>query len=146
MQTLNDIFSAYKLNKSDVKRLSNEAKLASIDCGKKGVNKKLPEDTWDLFDEISDKLWYSTLENSQKIFLGFQLYETFPSYYHFLTPFYHGIKNKEIISQNEKEIIWKQFMKYLASENYYADPVGYVLWVNFFEDETTVRDTWQGLL
>ena len=34
----------------------------------------------------------------------------------------------------------------LASENFYADPVGYVLWVEFFEDEETVRDTWQGLV
>jgi hypothetical protein len=146
MQTLNDIFSTYKLSKSDIDRLSNEAKAASIDCGKKGVNKQLPSDTWDLFDEISDKVWYSTMTNSQKISLGFQLYETFPSYYHFVTPFYHGIRNKEIVVPNEKEIIWKHFMKYLASENYYADPVGYVLWVEFFEDETTVRDTWQGLV
>ena len=146
MQTLNDIFSAYKLSKSDIDRLSNEARTHSIDCGKKSDNKQLPSDTWDLFYEISDKVWYSTLTNSLKISLGFQLYETFPSYYHFLTPFYHGIKNKEIVSPKEKEIIWKHFMKYLASENYYADPVGYVLWVEFFEDKTTVRDTWQGLV
>lgn len=146
MQTLNEIFSAYKLNKSDVDRLSNEAKAASIDCGKRGIDKQLAPDTWDLFNEISDKVWYSIMTNTQKISLGFQLYETFPSYYHFLTPFYHGIRNKEIVDPNEKEIIWKHFMKYLASENYYADPVGYVLWVEFFEDETTVSDTWQGLV
>lgn len=144
--TLNDIFSAYKLSKSDVGRLSNEAKAASIDCGKKGVNKHLLSETWDLFDEFSDKVWFSKMTNSQKIFLGFQLYETFPSYYHFLTPFYHAIRNKEIVDPNEKEIIWKHFMKYLASDNYYADPIGYILWVEFFEDETTVRDTWQGLV
>lgn len=144
--TLNDIFSAYKLSKSDVGRLSNEAKATSIDCGKKGVNKQLPSETWDLFDEFSDKIWFSKMTNSQKISLGFQLYETFPSYYHFLTPFYHAIRNKEIVDPSEKEIIWKHFMKYLASENYYADPIGYILWVEFFEDETTVRDTWQGLV
>lgn len=146
MQTLNEIFSAYKLSRSDVGRLSNEAKAASIDCGKQGVIKELQSDTWGLFEEISDKVWYSAMTNSQKISLGFQLYETFPSYYHFLTPFYHGIRNNEIVDTNEKIIIWKHFMKYLASENYYADPVGYVLWVDFFEDETTVRDTWQGLV
>ena len=146
MQTLNEIFSAYKLSKSDVARLSNEAKIASIDCGKKVVFKELPSDVWDLFDEMSDKVWYSSMTNLQKISLGFQLYETFPSYYHFLTPFYHGIRNQEIVDPNEKQVIWKHFMIYLASENYYADPVGYVLWVEFFEDETTVRDTWQGLV
>lgn len=146
METLNDIFSAYKLSKSVVDRLSQEAKVTSIDCGRKGIIKQLRSSTWDLFEEISDKVWYSKMTNTQKISLGFQLYETFPSYYHFLTPFYHGIRNKEIVDQNEKEIIWKHFMKYLASENYYADPVGYVLWVDFFEDEVTVRDTWQGLV
>ena len=145
MKTLNDIFSAYKLNKSDVDKLSNEAKTTSIDCGKV-VNKQLQSETWDLFNEISDKVWYSTMTNSQKVSLGFQLYEIFPSYYHFLVPLYRGIRNKEIVSQNEKETIWKYFMKYLALENYYADPVGYVLWVDFFEDETTVIDTWQGLV
>ncbi len=146
MQTLNDIFSAYKLSKSDVDRLSNEAKTVSIDCGKRGVIKQLQSATWDLFDEMSDKVWYSSMTNTQKISLGFELYETFPSYYHFLTPLYHGIRNKEIIDPKEKQIIWKHFMNYLASENYYADPVGYVLWVEFFEDETTVRDSWQGLV
>lgn len=146
MHTLNEIFSAYKLSKSDVDRLSNEAKTVSIDCGKKGIIKQLSSETWNLFDEISDKVWYSTQTNSQKISLGFQLYETFPSYYHFLTPFYHRISNKEIVDPNQKEIIWTHFMKYLASESYYADPVGYVLWVEFFEDESTVRETWQGLI
>lgn len=146
MDTLQDIITYYKLNDSEVNRLSNEAKTVSIDCGKKGVLKGLTSATWDLFDEMSDEVWDSSMTNLQKIMLGFQLYEIFPSYYHFLVPFYHGIRNKEIVDPNEKPIIWKQFVKYLASESYYADPVGYVLWVEFFEDETTVRETWQGLV
>ena len=92
------------------------------------------------------KFGNSSLTNNQKISLGFELFETFPSYYHFLTPFYYGISNKEIVDPNEKQIIWRHFMKYLASETHYADPVGYVLWVEFFEDHMTVRDTWQGLV
>jgi len=146
MQTLNEIYSAFKLGKSDIARLSDEAKLESIDCGKKGSAKQLSSETWSLFDNISSKVWYSTMTNSLKISLGFQLFETFPSYYHFLTPFYHGIRNKEIIEPVEKKTIWQHVMVYLSMENYYADPVGYVLWVDFFEDETTVRETWQGLV
>jgi hypothetical protein len=146
MQSINEIFSAFKLNKSDIDRLSDEAKAVSIDCGKKGVIKELLPDTWDLFDEMSDKVWRSTITNAQKVSLGFQLYETFPSYFHFLTPFYDGIRNKLIVDSGEKKIIWKQFIRYLASENYYADPVGYVLWVEFFEDQSTVRETWDGLM
>jgi hypothetical protein len=145
MQTLNEIFSAFKLSKSDVIRLSNEAKISSIGCGKADINAQLPSEIWSTFDDISDKVWYSTMSSSQKIVLGFQLFEKFPSYYHFLTPFYHGIKNNEITDATDKETIWKQFMKYLAAENYYADPVAYVLWVDFFEDEKTVNETWQGL-
>jgi len=146
MQTLNEIFSAFKLNKSEVSRSSNIAKNDSIDCGKTGNVKELPKDIWNLFYEISDKVWYSELSPSTKIKLGFQLYETFPNYYHFLTPFYHLVKNNEVTDPNEKEMIWQYFMKYLASERFYADPVGYVLWVDFFEDESTVHEAWNGLM
>jgi hypothetical protein len=146
MQTLQDIISYFKLSSPDIERLSNEAKTVSIDCGKTGVLKQLAPATWDLFDDMSDKIWYSSLNCFQKITLGFEIYELFPSYYHFLMPYYYAILHNEIIDQKEKDIIWKQFMKYFAAENYYADPVGYVLWVDFFEDPQTVEETWLGLL
>lgn len=146
MRTLNEIFSAFKLNKGDVSKLSSEAKFVSIDCGRKGVVKELEPQTWDLLDDISDEVWYSDLSIPEKINLGFQLFEIFPSYYHFLVPFYQGIRNKEIFKQDDKAVVWNNFMNYLASENYYADPVSYVLWVDFFEDERTVRESWQGLV
>jgi hypothetical protein len=146
MQTLNDIIAEFKLSKSDIDRLSNQAKINSIDRGKNAVYEPLPDEIWDLFDDISEKVWYSTMPVSQKISLGFQLFEIFPSYYHFLVPFYHAIRDNVITDSKEKELIWKSFMTYLASENYYADPVGYVLWVEFFEDQSTVREAWQGLV
>lgn len=146
MESLNDIFSAFKLSKDEVNILSNEAKSIAIDAGRKAVYKKLLSESWDLFDEMSDKVWTSTMPNAKKIALGFQLYETFPSYFHFLRPFYHLICYNEITNSEEKQIIWKRFMKYLVAENYYADPVAYVLWVEFFEDASTVRETWQGLV
>jgi hypothetical protein len=146
MQTIGDILSSYNLSESEIQRIANEAKVSSVDCGKRGVSKQLPSKTWTLLDEISDKVWYSKMEVADKISLGFQLYEKFPSYYHFLVPFYHGVRNKEISLTDHKKIIWEHFVKYLASEAFYADPVSYVLWVEFFEDTTTVRDTWQGLL
>jgi hypothetical protein len=146
LETLTDIFSPFKFTSHDLDRLSSEAKAMAIGFGKNGITKELPTETWDLFDEVSDKVWNSDMTNLKKITLGFQLYELFPSYYHFLTPFYHGIRDKQIAEQNEKEIIWNHFMKYLASENCYSHPVSYVLWVDFFEDDTTVRETWQGLV
>ena len=146
MQTIQEIITDLNLTDSDIERLSNEARSVSINCGKEGVVKDLASVTWDLFDQMSDKIWYSELTNLQKITLGFQFYETFPSYHHFLVPFYNAIRNKEIIDQPEKDIIWEHFMNYLASENYYADPVGYALWVEFFEDQSTVLETWDGLM
>ena len=146
MESLNDIFSACKLSKDEVNILSNEAKTIAIDAGKKAVYKDLLSKSWDLFDEMSDKVWTSTMPSAKKIALGFQLYETFPSYFHFLRPFYHLICYNEITNPEEKEIIWKRFMKYLVAEKYYADPVAYVLWVEFFEDASTVEETWHGLV
>src|SRR5215216_5240221 len=119
MKNINDIFSAFNLSNSDVDRLSNEAKTVSISCGKKGVFKDVKQETWDLFFDISEKVWYSDMSNAKKISLGFQLFEIFPNYFHFLVPFYDRISNKEVVDQDEKNIIWKQFMNYLVAEDYY---------------------------
>lgn len=40
----------------------------------------------------------------------------------------------------------KQFMQRLGYKNYYANPVGYVLWAEFFLDEASVNETWAGLM
>lgn len=145
MQNINTLLSAYNLNEPEIQQISAEAKAASTGCGAR-VSKELSSNTWELLDDISDEVWYSKMEITHKIALGFQLYEMFPSYYHFLVPFYRRIRDGEIIGQSHKVVIWKQFMHYLASEACYADPVGYVLWVEFFEDTATVKETWQGLV
>ncbi len=51
-----------------------------------------------------------------------------------------------MLSGEQKETIWRKFVQYLADEAHYADPVGYVLWVDFFENLETVRETWHGML
>ncbi|RZK36279.1 MAG: hypothetical protein EOO61_10600 [Hymenobacter sp.] len=155
MQTIDNILSTYNLNESEVQRIANEAKASSIGCGTRKpklgsrgmieVDEQLSSEIWTLLDEISDEVWYSEMEVADKISLGFQLYEKFPSYYHFLVPFYRGVCNKEIVLPKHKNIIWEHFIQYLASEACYTDPVSYVLWVEFFEDITIVRDAWQGL-
>jgi hypothetical protein len=150
MHTIDTILSAHNLSESKIQRITSEAKESSAGCGTRvgtrEVSKQLLSDTWPLLDDISEEVWYSAMEVADKISLGFQLYEKFPSYYHFLVPFYRGIRDKEISLPDHKKVIWEHFIQYLASEAYYADPVSYVLWVEFFEDINTVRDTWQGLL
>lgn len=145
MRTIQDILSFFELTDTETNRLSKEAKHNSIGCGKIVVMKDLLPETWKLFNEMSDIVWYSNMANTQKILLGFELFEFFPSYYHFLIPFYRTVYKKDA-SKKEKEIIWRKFSKYLIAEKYYADPVEYVLWVEFFEDPITVKETWKGLL
>lgn len=146
METAHDILSLFKLDNPAIDLLSAEAKKCSIGLGNKGVIKELLPTSWDLLDDISNNVWDSNRYNLEKIRLGFQLFELFPSYYHFLTPFYHALVNKNIIDPNELNIVWRQFMHYLTAENYFADPVAYVLWVDFFADQSTVIDCWRGLM
>ena len=146
MRTVEDILFTFHLTEAKVALLSKEAKERAIDCGKKESAKQLSEETWDLFDEMSQTVWQSSIPTGQKIELGFELFELFPDYYHFLVPFYRIVRDSEAVDESEKQIIWKKFMKYLAAEDHYADPVGYVLWVEFFEDTDTVNEAWNGLM
>lgn len=146
MKSLEEILAEFNLSNDDIIRLSNEAKENSIGCGRKDNEKSLTKETWSIFWDISDKVWHSSATSKQKIERGFLLFDLFPDYYNFLVPFYHLIRNSEIKDESEKQIIWKKFMAYLSAEPYYADAVGYVLWVDFFEDSTTVVETWQGLM
>ncbi len=146
MKTVEGIFSTFDLNVADIARLSRDAKEHALGCGKKNSPNQLPQKTWDLFYEMSEAVWQSSLPTSQKIDLGFRLFELFPDYHHFLVPLYSLIRNNEAVDESEKQLIWKRFMEYLGAEDHYADTVGYVLWVDFFEDTETVNETWNGLM
>ncbi len=146
MNAVEDIFSTFDLNEASIARLSREAKEHAVGYGKKNSPNQLSQETWDLFYDMSEKVWDSSLPTSQKIDLGFRLFELFPDYHHFLVPFYSLIRNNEAVDESEKQIIWKRFMEYLVAEDHYADTVGYVLWVEFFEDAETVNETWKGLM
>ena len=138
----------YSLTVSDINTLSGEAKTAAVNCGKSNTNQvELNSKTWDLFDDISEDIWYGDLELKTKIQLGFDFFHKFPSYYHFLVPFYRIIMNKELEKNiGLKDVIWSKFMSYLSLEKHYSDTVSYVLWVEFFEDASTMEETWKGLL
>jgi len=138
----------YELTDSDISTLSLEAKKAAINCGKSKLEQvELNSETWSLFDDMSSDLWDRDFGLDKKVMLGFELFETFPNYYHFLVPFYQLIRDKKLENHIElKNIIWSKFMVYLGGEKYYSDTVTYVLWVEFFEDFATVEETWKGLL
>lgn len=146
MRTVEDILSAFHLTEIEITRLSSEAKEHAVGCGKKESTKELSEETWNLFSGMSEKVWDSSLPTNQRIELGFRLFDLFPDYYHFLVPFYHLIRSDGAITEDQKQLVWKKFMEYLGADEHYADPVGYVLWVDFFEDPETVVETWNGLI
>ena len=146
MRTLEDVFKHFKLSEEDIRRISKEARAAAVKVERGVDHPELSADTWNLLDNISDYVWNSNMPVEEKITVGFSLFESFPTYYQFLLPYYHLIRDATTIKAEYKELIWKKFMEYLGGEAYYADPTLYVLWVEFFEDGDTVRETWLGLM
>ncbi len=143
---IESLLEQHSLTPTDIERLKAEAKQEAIHCGKGKTAQPLSIETWNIFDALSKNVWDSNRELSEKIQLGFILFDTFPNYFHFLTPFYDIIENKDLKANDLKDIIWKTFMEYLGSDQWYASPVSYVLWVDFFEDSDTVLEAWQGMM
>ena len=137
MGTLQSTLKSCSLTSEKIEGLSQRVKASAVHCGNSRLNQPLSSEYWGLVDDISDQLWYGSYGLDDKISTGFQLFELFPSYFHMLTPYYHYVREKALNSE-QKEVIWQKFIQYLAGEAYYADPVGYVLWVDFFEDAETV--------
>jgi hypothetical protein len=144
---MNSILKSFELSDGEIARLSELCKLFSTDFGQQlKSDHELKSKDWGLLEDISQHLWNSEKSLEEKINLDFALFEKFPSYYHFLLPFYRIIKDKQTENENLKDVIWQNFMKFLGSENFYFSPVGYVLWVEFFEDPETQDETWNGLM
>lgn len=143
------VLKRFLITENGIEELSKEAKSTAIGCWKKWNNDNwLSPETWDLFDEISTYLWESAnISMEEKVSLGFELFEIFPSYYHFLVPYYHVLQNNELENTPElKVLIWNKLAQYLSSENYYSDTVSYVLWCDFFEDQSTVKESWEWIM
>lgn len=146
---MKSVLVKFNLSENEITRLSKACQLFSTDCGKhlKNPNDLKLED-WYLLDNVSQNLWGYESERTvaEQIKIGFELFEKFPSYFHFMMPYYRLIKHKTTKDKTLKNIIWQHFMKFLGSENYYFSPVGYVLWVEFFEDPETQDEAWKGLM
>jgi hypothetical protein len=153
-----EILKQFNLSEAEILRISNDCKREAADYGKsESENFSIDENDFYLLSNIEDAIWNSDKSLEAKIMLNFEVYELFPRYFQFLLPYYRIVKANpyfeyEITIKDTKtlielkNIIWEKFMYYLGSEKYYADPVGYVLWVEFFEDEETANETWEGLM
>jgi hypothetical protein len=146
---MKSVLVKFNLSKKEINRLSDACRLFSIDCGQHHKNPNdLKSADWQLLDNISHYLWSEKSKKTvaEQIRIGFELFEKFPSYFHFLLPYYRLIKYKQTEDQSLQNIIWQTFMKFLGTENCYFSPVSYVLWVEFFEDCETADETWKGLM
>lgn len=125
--------------------MSNEAKkIAIANCD--DDKKELSNDTSSLLLDITDKIWVSSKRVAHNISLNFKVFEVFPIVYYFQYPIFLEIRRKRIVDPVQKEIVWRQLVKYLSSEDHYANPVKQVLWNYYFKDERTAKDSWQGLI
>lgn len=156
MNLKEEILNHFQISETEIIRISDGCKKEAIDYGKSLDGKfSIANEDFYLLDNISDYFWNLEIALDEKIKNGFELYELFPRYFQFLMPYYRVVKNPEYLNLtdddvknygNSKEIIWRKFMHYMGTEKYYADPVGYVLWVEFFEDGETTNETWRGLI
>jgi len=150
-EELNKILKDFSLEGEKIERLADEVKKVSSQNNHNYISErllKLPKGDWNLLDDISDKIWYSDLTISEKINLGLEFYDLFPTYYQGLNPI-HIFFRDGLIKENElRSYIFDRFAKYISSEEkYFVNSVGYILWVEFFEGgDKLSREAWNSIV
>jgi hypothetical protein len=93
--------------------------------------------------EVSYHTWTVTDREIQRFF--FDLYREMPAY-GILFEFSITLPYREL-SPDLKDVYWQFFREMLESpEDALADPVGYVLWCDFFEEPDLVEKAWSSLI
>lgn len=129
--------------------LQYEVTKCSIGCGKSVDEiKELSDEYWDIMDDVSNRIWNLEVLNLQeKVILGFDFYHELPNYYHCLIPVYHVVRDTAGKDPAVLKIIWDKIAYYIGrEEKFYVDTMSYILWVEFFENQQTVRVAWYGIL
>jgi hypothetical protein len=101
--------------------------------------KRLADIPYDLVDLLrkTDEPWPDRLE------LFFQLYRKMPSYGLLM---YIKVEHFFEWNANARELFWNEYRQLLSAEHdELADPVGYSLWADYFEDPRTVEEAWRQL-
>lgn len=51
------------------------------------------------------------------------------------------------MSSDHKDFLWAKFRQYLSDQReHVANPVGYTLWCDYFEDPARVQDAWDAMI
>jgi len=129
----------------DVDRISEALKSKDYlsDDDKDGAN------AWEIIDDICEGIrenkWeqLSATQRFDRLFEVIQLWPNYTTTRHLFSAYLFD----EGINQNVKQHLWQGILKFLAStKESLREPVEYVLWVDFFEDQSTCEEAWHGLM
>jgi len=85
-------------------------------------------------------MWWGDTAPAHCLDMALRLYREMPCYAN--TMELNGAYER--FGDDEKQMLWTAFREVLGSEDdRLADPLAYALWVDFFEDPTTVEESWR---
>ena len=89
--------------------------------------------------QFADAWWHAEASIAERLQMGLRLYADMPCYAN--TVALHGFYRE--FGDAERRALWDAYRQWLSGEDdRLADPVAHSLWVDFFEDETTVARAW----
>ena len=138
MKSFNDILS--KFENLDLTYLSKECKKQATQWN----DYRLSQEDWEAVDDILEAIWKSNLSTNDKLNLGFDYFEMFPSYWALL-PYYKYYIEGRLLKKQKTELLTILY-SFLLAEDEYKKPAAYIIWVEFLEDSRTCEEVWNFLL
>lgn len=104
---------------------------------------------WDIADDICngivDNTW-EVLSAKQKIDRLCDLFELWPSY-SILSRLFSFYIAAETLEQSSKSHLWLKMVSFLDRKRpHHCEAMEYVIWVDFFENQSTCAEAWSGLM
>lgn len=89
--------------------------------------------------QFADAWWDGDASIAERLQMGLRLYADMPCYANTIA--LHGFYAE--FGDPERRALWDAYRDWLSGEDdRLADPVAHSLWVDFFEDESTVEEAW----
>lgn len=147
MDAFQELLQKYQLSPEEVHRMNLECRAYGAGFGT-GLqeDKELNPVTKGDIDDIAADIWSGHYDPADQIELAFQAHELFPASYQLVVGFYRFKSWNDNDDPKIWDRIWQKFCEFLDDEDCIADPILYVLWVDFFESETTVEFAWNGMM
>lgn len=89
---------------------------------------------------MTDFIWESDLSVREKIQLTFDLYDDMPCYAYLM---YLKLHYSDFAPEEKLFCLHQIRNRINSGKLEYSKPAAYSLWVDFFEDQSTVRETWE---